>query len=366
MDIDFFKNDTKTSDGFFVDLCYECFLGRKSDIEGRRNAVAALKHGMSRLDFIKSLVSSSEYYTKLVAILQVGAKLPNLRDMQPERYKWSKNCYNDDKTLVLYVKNSIDYDWVETMIIENGYYETGGVWSFAIDVDKHLIAEIVSRFNVSCFLEIGCSTGSVLKLLDEKKIYGEGTEISHSALANCYQSIRQRIHYGDILKLNLDSKYDLILGMDVFEHLNPNKIASYVERCYNLLSDSGFIFANIPSFGEDPIFGEIFPIYLEDWVHESEFSGLFSLLPVDEYGWPLHGHLIWATTSWWQKVFENSGFKREEEIEKALHGIYDTFMKQNAPARMSFYVFSKNLNGSTHLENIVNSIKLNYSDFTKL
>lgn len=365
MNDDFFKNGTKTSDEFFVDACYECFLGRQSDIEGRRNSVAELKQGMSRLDFIKSIVSSPEYYTKLVSDLKIGVKLPNLKKSHPEKYKWSKLVYNDDKIMTLHVKNNIDYDWIMAMLIEHGYYETAGVWSFAIDVDKHIIAEIVSRFNASCCLEIGCSTGSVLKLLDEKNIHGEGTEISHWALANCYSEVRHRIHYGDILTLNLASKYDLILGMDIFEHLNPNKLHSYVERCYSLLHDGGFVFTNIPSFGKDSVFGEIFPIYLEDWIKDSESKGLFSSLPVDEDGWPLHGHLVWATTFWWQKIFEESGFKREEKIEKALHDVYDTFMRQNAPARMSFYVFSKNLYKSSVLEDIVNSIKLNRSNFTE-
>lgn len=364
MNDDFLENGTKTSDDLFVDTCYEVFLGRQSDIDGKRSAVAALKQGMSRLDFIKSLVSSLEYYTKLMAHLGTGIRLPNLREIQPEKYRWAKTCYNDDKTLTLYAKKSINYDWIETMIIKNGYYEMANIWSFGIDVDKHIIAEMVSRFNVSCCLEIGCSTGSVLKLLDEKNIYGEGIEISHWALANCYSDIRHRIHYGDLLKLDLDSKYDLILGMDIFEHLNPNKLHSYVERCYTLLRDGGFVFTNIPSFGKDPVFGEILPIYLKEWIKESESTGLFSLLPVDEEGWPIHGHLVWATSFWWQRIFEDSGFRREEKIEKALHGVYDTFLKQNSPARMSFYVFSKNLYEPTLLEDIINSIKLNRSNYT--
>jgi SAM-dependent methyltransferase len=227
------------------------------------------------------------------------------------------------------------------MIIQYGYYDRPGVWSLAVDPDKKVIAETVGHFKPQRVLELGCSTGAVLKLLLDEKIDAYGVEISHMALALAYVETRHRIFYGDLLQLDLGMDFDFILGMDVFEHLNPNKIGSYLRRCHALLQDDGFLLTNIPVFGNDPIFGEVFPIYLNSWIEDAAKSGLFSTIHVSASGWPLNGHLIWAMTSWWQTHFENAGFTRAVDIEPILHDIYDPFFASSAPARRSFFVWQK-------------------------
>jgi hypothetical protein len=185
----------------------------------------------------------------------------------------------------------------------------------------------------------------VLKLLSEIGIDAEGVEISHMALALAYPEIKKKIHFGDLLGLNLPSGYDIIVGMDVFEHLNPNKISAYLRRCFELLKQGGFLYTNIPVFGNDEIFGEVFPIYLDEWRVDAAADGLFSKLPVDEGGWPINGHLIWATSKWWQDQFERVGLRREVRIEQALHDVYDSYFL-TAPARKSFFVLSKGVEAS--------------------
>ena len=351
--------DRDVSDEAFVDICYQLFLGRESDSYGKENACQSLKKGRSRLEFIKTMVTSPEYYNVMANTLFGEIDLPDLRQIRPDNYILSSSCDGLDSTLTFRVNKSSDYDWLESMIMEHGYYENPGVWSLTIDTDKRVLAEIISRFNPSCCLEIGCSTGAILKLLKDNGIYSEGIEISHRALALSYPEIRSRIHYGDILTLNLEAKFDMIIGLDIFEHLNPTKLSIYLKRCCALLRKNGFLFANIPAFGKDAVFGEVFPVYLADWSTGSEAP--FSLLDVDKKGWPLNGHLIWALAPWWQKMFEVAGFKREVDIEVALHEIYDDHMVENANARRSFFVFSKDLESPFLLKDIVNSISENQS-----
>jgi len=347
-------NDSGTSNEEFVDICYDMFLERKTDPQAKKNAYAFLEKGRSRLELIKSIVTSPEYYNVLTTTLFGETDLPDLRQIRPNSYVFSKIRGTSDRTLTFDVQTPSDSDWLESMIVEHGYYEKPGVWSPAIDTDKRVIAEIISRFNPSCCLEIGCSTGAILKLLRDKDIYSEGIEISHRALALSYPEIRRRIHFGDLLTLNIKTEFDMIIGLDVFEHLNPTKLPFYLKRCQSLLRKNGFLFANIPAFGKDPIFGEVFPIYLEDWSNRSEIP--FSLLDVDEKGWPLNGHLIWATAAWWQKMFEAAGFNREVEIEMALHEIYDEYMSIDAQARKSFFIFSRSLESRVLVKDIVDSI----------
>ena len=80
---------------------------------------------------------------------------------------------------------------------------------------------------------------------------------------------------------------------------------------------------------------------LEEWDRDAAAGRPFSLLLVDDHGYPSHGHLVWADSSWWACQFEGAGLKREPELERALHEWYDAYMRENSPARRSFYVFSK-------------------------
>jgi hypothetical protein len=59
--------------------------------------------------------------------------------------------------------------------------------------------------------------------------------------------------------------YDLIFGLDVFEHLNPNRLDAYIVRLAELVGTGGFLFCHIPAFGTDPVFGTVFPLYLDRW-----------------------------------------------------------------------------------------------------
>lgn len=346
------------SDSEFVEQCYRRFLHRPPDTPGREESLRVLTQGVSRFDFIQSIVASPEYYNVLVKSIFGEAPLPNLQEQRPDKFEDVLVQGSNERIKTFIARQLVDFDWLEAMILDHGYYERPGVWSLAIGTDKRVIAEVISRFAAEKILEIGCATGPVLRVLQEMGCKAEGVEISHMALALAYPQIKKQIHFGDILNLSLRHDYNIIVGMDVFEHLNPNKMQRYLRRCYELLQDGGFLFTNIPAFGNDPIFGEVFPIYLPSWHTGStgaDEAGLFSELHVSETGWPLNGHLTWATAAWWQRKFEQAGFQREVRIERALHAVYDPFFDSTALARKSFFVFSKRTSAS-RTEEIVSCV----------
>jgi SAM-dependent methyltransferase len=334
----------QVSDEDFVEMCYQQFLGRPSDAGGREYFRGQLRQGMARMDLIKALVSSVEYHTLLTRQLFQRARLPDLRQIRPDKYAMCKVRGREERAAAFHATQDSDFDWLEAMILEHGYYQQPGVWRFGIDEDKQVIAEMVSRFKPSRCLEIGCSSGAVLKVLRDQGIEAEGVEISHLALALSLVE-QSRIHYGDILKLDLKAGYDFVLGMDVFEHLNPNRLEAYLKRCGQLLEPGGFLLTNIPALGRDQVFGEVFPLDLEDWLPAAgRLDGKpLTLIPVDEKGWPIHGHLVWATAGWWQAGFERAGFKREMDIERMLQSVYEPYFTHVAPGRKSLFVFSKNV-----------------------
>ena len=343
------------SDDAFIRLCYRDLLAREPDEAGRTTNLVALQQGVSRFEVILGIVRSSEYDNLLTKSVFGVSKLPRLQEIRPTSFETVPFVSSDQKAMIFRARSVEDFDWLEKMILECGYYEKPGIWSLTVDQDKQVIAEIIGHFSARRCLELGCATGPVLKLLAEAGVQSEGVEISHMALALAYPDIRNRIHFGDLLNLDLKGEYDMIIGMDVFEHLNPNKIAQYVNRCFKLLRRGGYLFTNIPAFGNDKMFGEVFPVYLEEWRADAARNSPFSALHVDEAGWPLNGHLIWATSVWWLGIFEEAGFLRDTRVEKALHEMYDPFFHGSAPARKSFFVFSKE-GQSTDTNQIVRSI----------
>ena len=61
----------------------------------------------------------------------------------------------------------------------------------------------------------------------------------------------------------------------------------------------------------------------------------------DEEGYPIHGHLAWADAGWWTTRFEEAGFTRDVDVERAFHAKYDSYMEKRSPARRAYFVFGK-------------------------
>jgi SAM-dependent methyltransferase len=268
-------------------------------------------------------------------------KLPDILPLRPDAYVARSPLWSGPDLLAFHVRESADFDWIERMILTHGYYEHEGVWDLALGVDKEAMAEIMAAFRPRRALEIGCATGTVLHYLAARGVASEGVEISRMAVARAMADARDRIHEGDLLTLALDGPFDLIYGLDVFEHLNPNRLDDYLARIAALLDDKGYLYAVLPAFGDDPVFGLIFPMYLRDWYGDVALDRNFRLLHADGNGYPLNGHLIWADSRWWVTQFARHGLHRKEGIERAVHERYDRFLDGYATARKAFYVFGK-------------------------
>jgi SAM-dependent methyltransferase len=94
-------------------------------------------------------------------------------------------------------------------------------------------------------LEVGCSTGSNLRLLQR---YGavEGLEMHDAAVALCHA------RYPDIpvrqgaIPMALDRRYDALCLFDVLEHIDDDEGA--LDWCHEHLTESGRLFLTVPAF----------------------------------------------------------------------------------------------------------------------
>lgn len=327
-------------DTAFVDRAFREILGRDADQGGLEFYRGVLRQGRGRTSVLLEIMRSEEFRNTLAP--PAPSALPNLIVQRPERYRRTTDRSNGNSILVFDVESAADLDWLERAILDHGYYEAPGVWVLDVDFDKRVVAEMLASFAPSAALELGCASGAVLQCLDEAAVHGaEGVEISSMAIARAADAVRPRIHHGDLLSLSLPKRYDLLFGLDVFEHLNPNKLGAYIQRIADITTGDAYLFCNIPAFGSDPVFGTVFPFYVDGWSEDAAAGRPLGRIHVDDLGYPIHGHLAWGDAAWWTRQFETAGFQRDEEIERALHRKYGAYMEKRSPARRAFFVFGK-------------------------
>jgi hypothetical protein len=327
------QNDTD-----FVEAAYREILGRHADLDGLTHYRRLLRDGLGRTAVLLELMRSEEFTSKLT---KPAPSLTSIRALRPDRYRQTIDRSNGQSIQVFDAQSAADFDWLEKAIVENGYYEKPGVWTLGIDADKLLVAEMLSAFSSRRAIELGCAAGAVIECLEDRGIHAEGIEISAMALERASPRVRGRIHHGDLLTLQLPASYDLLFGLDVFEHLNPNKLDAYLAKLAAISTTDAWLFCNIPAFGADASFGTVFPLYVDDWDRDAAEGHPFSTLHVDEAGYPIHGHLTWADSRWWTGRFEAAGFQRDADVERALHDKYDRHLERRSPARKAFFVFRR-------------------------
>lgn len=129
---------------------------------------------------------------------------------------------------------------------------------------KLRIPSIQTFCNKGEFLEVGCSSGCLMKELKDVGFNGEGVELDRTASDFASEYSGLQCHSGDlstpIFNQFFDQNYyDLLIAIDVLEHLkNP---LEHVEAWVKLVKRGGLIFIELPN---------------ADWykndIHDSYFS----------------------------------------------------------------------------------------------
>jgi hypothetical protein len=321
----------------FLEATYLDLLGRPMDATGGAHYLQRMRQGTSEDDVIADLKSSDEYRTR---VEQSTISLPDLYATAPDRYV---DLVDDDGHAVrtFIAEDPTAFDWIERAILENGFYEKPGVWVLSIDTDKRLMAEIVGRLEPGSALEVGCSSGGVLAGLDAAGVDVCGVDISTFARDRSPDAIRERIRLGELAEMEFDRTFDVTFGLDIFEHIHPGKLDAFIAALVAATTPGGYVLVNVPAYGPDVVFGEAFPILLPEWRADAAHGWMFRNIEVDERGYPVHGHLVFATTDWWIARFEVAGVRRAPDIERAIHAHYDAYFDEYSPARKPLYVFAK-------------------------
>lgn len=285
------------------------------------------------------------YRRRFPVVVEEPAPKVHLRERSPERFGVEES-FNGNPIDVVYLRSEGDYDWVEQQIELDDYYENPHAWGRDVDLDKRALAWMVSQFAPRNALDIGCNNGPLVSALSDVKIDAVGIDISEYALDRALPGTK--LIHGDFTTHDFGTNFDAVLALDLMEHLHPYRLGGYLGRVRELLTDTGVAVFNIPVWGPDPVWGEVFPLApcsytdsLPSWIPEFEQNQLFTAIPVDRHGLPELGHLVWAGTSWWLEQFRAAGLRRLPSVESQLHQRVDWFFNIQSIARRSFYVLTR-------------------------
>lgn len=322
--------------GDIVIAMFQGILGREIGEDDRNHYIRHLNTPEDLSTMLSDLVASHEFKSRCN---DLAVSLPDLTQLYPERYE-----RNPDGNLIFHAKDDSGIQLMDNLIHQHRYYDSFPIWRPEIDTDKRVTAAIVESLGVGSCIELGCFSGSVLSIIKKRGLGVKGVEVSHRAFLLAHPDIYNDIIYGSFPDVPIQGLFGCFLAMDVLEHISPLLIDKYVSRISSLLEPGGFAFINSPMFGKDDVFGSRFLPYVDEWIVAGDSRYWFDM-HCDTLGWPMHGHLIWASPVWWERLFAKHGFARNRSVERSLHRLIDTYYDTASPARSSFFVLQRTGDG---------------------
>lgn len=329
-----------------VTALYRGILEREPDLRGLADNVKLLGSAGMVEHVVRSFVASAEFHSRILRNLVPAVDLPDLTRVMPEAYETQE--VGGSPVTVYNARTDADIERMLSLIARHRYYDRFGVGTEfgsgtpVIDLDKQVTTAVVRGLGARKCFELGCFTGPVLSLLADAGVNVVGSDVSHTAFTFAYPNIRDRMLFGDLLDLKIDGPFDVVLCMDVLEHISPLRLGAYIEKIASLVGDTGFMYVNSPMFSSDEIFGICAGPYLDEWRAVGDAS-YWRQWHCDDKGWPVHGHVVWASATWWTRTFEAYGLVRDHAIERAIHRRLAPFFDL-VPARRSQFVLRRATN----------------------
>jgi SAM-dependent methyltransferase len=212
-----------------------------------------------------------------------------------------------------------------------------------LESPREIVPIICSLFEIKSVVDIGCGLGTFLRAFKEcgiNDILGIDGKWCNKKLL--YENIPQE----NFLELDLEKaitlnrKFDLLVSVEVAEHLSPNRAKSFVEDIAKL-SDVILFSAAIPFQGGDHHYNEQWLPYWNQKFGEQGFE-LFDVLKP----------LIWENPRifWWYKqnmvLFVKKGTQlpklnalSKNELSRVVHPeLFETYANPKSPNSLKRYI----------------------------
>lgn len=120
-------------------------------------------------------------------------------------------------------------------------------------------------------IDLGCGDGTIMHLLKNQCNYPNvfGVDVSPNQVKLAKQHMTN-VELGDALEYmrTTDHKFDLILGIDIIEHLSKKEALELIKLCYEKLNNNGRVVYQTPN-AASPFFGIV---RYGDFTHELGFT----------------------------------------------------------------------------------------------
>lgn len=127
--------------------------------------------------------------------------------------------------------------------------DNNATYFYILPILKKALSKL-SKNNIEA-IDVGCGVGTIAFYLAEKKVKVDGFDVSSRAinLCNRYKKIsgekNARFYNLDIEKLNIKSKYQLIVCTEVIEHLKNDE--RFVKKLSSICQTNGYLILSTPS-----------------------------------------------------------------------------------------------------------------------
>ena len=160
----------------------------------------------------------------------------------------STNPYFTEEGLVEFYSNYLDnrFQQAELMAQREKTYL----------IDRDWVSLFVKGGKV---LDVGCSGGFFLSKFDPQLWQREGVEIAPDAAKLTQTQFNIPVHVGNIIDLDIKTRYDLIMLRGVIEHFREP--IQCLEKCASLLRPGGHLFITATPAGDS----FAFDVYREKW-----------------------------------------------------------------------------------------------------
>jgi len=146
-------------------------------------------------------------------------------------------------------------------------YERNDAWlNFFGGIAKRIVTEI----NPATALDAGCAMGFLVECLRQESVLAEGIDISEYAISKAHGSIQPYVRVGSITQ-PLPQKYDLIVSIEVLEHLHQQECEEAIQNLCQFTDD--ILFSSTPY---DTVEATHYNVQLPDyWIEQFARHGLF-------------------------------------------------------------------------------------------
>jgi len=153
-------------------------------------------------------------------------------------------------------------------------------------IDRDWILNFIEQGNV---LDVGSSAGYFLSEFDPGKFSRHGVEFSHECKSKAKELFDIPIRVGNIVEMDFDIKYDLVMLRGVIEHFNDP--ISVIKKISKIISKGGYLFITATPNGQ----AFAFDVYREKWnLFSVDHVHFFSVKHLDDimkrYGFSLVSH----------------------------------------------------------------------------